>query len=149
MFKKKYFENIQSLIGNIPLKNDSFFFHKKNIYNILSKSNSIILQKIDSLWVFPINRIYEMKKNNIGLVDYENKEILNLYLIEEYRCKGLGTFLMNEVEKKMKEEKNDSIHLFIHHNRKVSGFYEKLGYTFHKKHKDKMVYNIEYIKKLN
>lgn len=148
MFIKQYFENIRNLIENLPIKNNSFFFNNKNVYTILSISNSIILQKIDYVCGFSFNKIYEMKKNNIGLVDYENKEIVNLYLLEEYRGMGLGTFLMKEVEKKMKEEKKDSIHLFIHHNRRVSGFYEKLGYTFHKKHKDKMVYNVEYKKNL-
>ena len=118
MFRKQYFENIGNLIKNLPIKNDSFFFRKKNVYTILSKPNSIILQKIDYVWGFPFNKVYEINKNNIGLVDYENKEILSLYFIEEYREKGLGTFLMKEVEKKMKEEKKDSIHLLIHHNRR-------------------------------
>jgi len=78
---------------------------------------------------FKERRILEINKKPIGFYQIKQNgdelEIKGLFLIDEYRNKGIGKYLMEKFEK-IKGIK--SLILKVWDNNKAVGFYKKLGY---------------------
>lgn len=154
--KTKYYTNIKNIITDSPLVN-KFFQFRKNIYTVnhyntpWGKHGYFNISKIDLLKIG--DKEYQYNNYPICTVDYCDKkyiyEVDQLFVLDEYRGMGLGSFLMNKVEKEA--IKNNATHttLFIHKNMEALDFYTKLGYKFYRQHDDRIVYNVQMIKKNN
>lgn len=101
-------------------------FNRKNCEYIQKKSNGACVDtKIYNI------AIYEEKEligGAIGFIRYDWYFLEKLWIKEEYRRKGIGTKIINEIEKIAKENNALGVRMETW-SFQARGFYEKMGYT--------------------
>jgi len=144
---------------------EDFLFHKNEIENMLfdsyqtsfniskEKVTSFIEKKINSLCEFVIKNdiiLFGALEDNIlagFLWAFENDHfgekrihINQVVVSEQFRCKGIGTQLIKEVEKKAKNLNAVSIELIVSENNKSAlNMYDKLGFYTERRCMNKML----------
>jgi len=104
---------------------------RKTIFSLVSEyyqvDESIYKERFET--DFKERKILEINKKPIGFYQIKQNddelEIKGLFLIDEYRNKGIGKYLMEEFEK---TKGIKSLVLKVWDNNKAVGFYKKLGY---------------------
>jgi len=144
---------------------EDFLLHKKEIENMLLDSYqasfntlkedcaSFIEKKINSLCEFMIKKdiilLGALEDNILAgfLWAFENDHfgerrihINQVVVSEQFRCKGIGTQLIKEVEKKAKNLNAVSIELIVSENNKSAlNMYDKLGFYTERRHMNKIL----------
>lgn len=79
---------------------------------------------------------FVFKGGVIGICRLDKNEICTIYVLPKYHRKGVGTQLVQKIEKLAKEKKLKKIHLCAREY--AIGFYKKLGYSMMDKRENKM-----------
>lgn len=78
----------------------------------------------------PVGLVFANKDNDEQIEDCGS--IYSIYILEEYWGKGLGTGLMDEAVKILKDEGCKRVSLWVYEeNNRAIGFYEKCGFIFY------------------
>ena len=101
------------------------------IYSIIKKEFNINYKK-DSIYTNWF--VYKDNDNIIGFINYDiifdKAEIEYIYVVDEYKKKGIGTKLLNKMIEDLKENNVDSITLEVRSNNdKAIKFYKKNGFN--------------------
>jgi ribosomal protein S18 acetylase RimI-like enzyme len=93
-------------------------------------SDKILKTKIETKEVY----IVQEDKEIVGWLRYnlfwDNVPFMNkIFLLEEYRRKGIGRKLVNYWEEKMKEQDYQNVLTSTQSNEEAQHFYRKMGYT--------------------
>ena len=76
-----------------------------------------------------INKIEECIGYSLSVIQKNQGEVCTLFILEKYRRKGIGKFLLNEHLKWMKENSCKSIIVnVLFENKKTIDFYESFGF---------------------
>ena len=77
----------------------------------------------------PVSMLFANKDNDEQIEDCGS--VYSIYILEEYWGKGLGTGLMDEAVKILKDEGCKRVSLWVYEeNSRARGFYEKCGFIF-------------------
>jgi len=121
--KAKYPKDIGNLYKKRGWFNEVIKYYKRNRASILvakvnGKKAGFVLYKIDK-WFYPWYRD-DIRRNLC---------VLELFVDEKYRGKGVGTALMKRIEEIAKKKNVKLIFLYVHvKNKKAIKFYKKLGF---------------------
>jgi len=85
----------------------------KTFFILVAKANNEVIG-------FSITNFSELKKMYADLVD--------IYVLKEYRGKGVGRGLMKELYKELKKKNIKNIGLYSENNEKTLNFYKKQGF---------------------
>lgn len=104
--------------------------YEKDVYDILKKEFNVSYKNNPfSNWY-----LYVINDELIGFINfdimYEKSELEYIYVIQEYRKKGIASKLILAMEKKLKKYNIENITLEVNcNNQNAINLYKKFGYT--------------------
>jgi ribosomal protein S18 acetylase RimI-like enzyme len=74
------------------------------------------------------NKIVGICTCELGRASKTNADLIDIYVLKEYRSKGIGSAVMKEVYKQLKKKGLKNLGLYSENNPKTINFYKKQGF---------------------